>query len=405
MEEATRSASQQNMIKQITNLASQIASRIAETEKRVTSKLSSLDKHFHKRIERMSQEKNYDKQHIQETSDAVISDLGEIKKVVKQMDTKLDRQLKLPMKDPYNKIEELFNKFEKHKNQVSSTMGELKEHTSVTKIRENLNAQQQQFESSMMKSYHALQENIKDNHEKWQKEMLKQQEAQFKDFIDQMFRQQEILNNKILEKNIEIQSKLTQMDDNANTARRSIIQEVKPEIMSNNNNPPLTMNQVNLGVIPEHLSPFEGNQKVDPSLRADTRFQQTTVDPRGRTVSYVKPEPLLRDFQSPTNQESTFPVREKSFVREGTAQTNMTESSREDSVTKALTKLWPTGRDWKEFSGEGEYNHNDYIDWCDNLIVTLKMDPLVVVSHLATAFTGIAEEWYNNKRKTKGSMT
>jgi hypothetical protein len=167
--------SEQNMIHKITHLANQLATRIQESEKRTVSKIDTYDRKINDTI---------NKDLIKNTSEIVLRDLVELNGAIKQLDTKVDKQIKLPNKDPYNKIEALLERFEKHESSIKATMREIKEDQSVTTVKENLNEQQQQFESGMMKSYHSLQENIKDNHDQLQKELIQQQEMQFKTLTD-----------------------------------------------------------------------------------------------------------------------------------------------------------------------------------------------------------------------------
>ena len=64
-----------------------------------------------------------------------------------------------------------------------------------------------------------------------------------------------------------------------------------------------------------------------------------------------------------------------------------------------LRKDFPATKDWPTFRGEGEYNHQDFIDWVDQTVLAFKMPDILVTSKLSIVLTGIAREWYIENRK------
>ena len=73
-------------------------------------------------------------------------------------------------------------------------------------------------------------------------------------------------------------------------------------------------------------------------------------------------------------------------------------------MLKQLRKDFTNVKDWPRFNGEGEYNHYDFIDWVAQTIEEQGMPDKLVTSKLSIVLTGIAREWYIEKRKETGPM-
>ena len=74
-------------------------------------------------------------------------------------------------------------------------------------------------------------------------------------------------------------------------------------------------------------------------------------------------------------------------------------------LLKHLRKDFPQSKDWVTFNGEGEYNHDEFIDWVDQLKEENMMPDILITSKLALVFSGVAREWYIEKRRDTGSMS
>ena len=74
-------------------------------------------------------------------------------------------------------------------------------------------------------------------------------------------------------------------------------------------------------------------------------------------------------------------------------------------MLKHLRKDFPNSKDWVTFSGEGEYNHHEFIDWVDQLKEENMMPDILITSKLALVFSGVAREWYIEKRRDTGSLS
>ena len=74
-------------------------------------------------------------------------------------------------------------------------------------------------------------------------------------------------------------------------------------------------------------------------------------------------------------------------------------------LLKHLRKDFPNSKDWVKFSGEGEYNHHEFIDWVDQLKEENMMPDILITSKLALVFSGVAREWYIEKRRDTGSLS
>ncbi|PLW57929.1 hypothetical protein PCANC_01029 [Puccinia coronata f. sp. avenae] len=97
------------------------------------------------------------------------------------------------------------------------------------------------------------------------------------------------------------------------------------------------------------------------NLQLTTAFKQN-VD---RMQSFLQPEDQQKDRQSRVS------------------------SDLQKQLVNAITKS-----DWPKFSGQGEYNHMDFIHWIDTALRDSRGPDEVIVLKLLTIFVGVALSWY-----------
>ncbi|PLW16943.1 hypothetical protein PCANC_13932 [Puccinia coronata f. sp. avenae] len=103
------------------------------------------------------------------------------------------------------------------------------------------------------------------------------------------------------------------------------------------------------------------------NLQLTTAFKQN-VD---RMQSFLQPEDQQKDRQSRVS------------------------SDLQKQLVNAITKS-----DWPKFSGQGEYNHMDFIHWIDTALRDSRGPDEVIVLKLLTIFVGVALSWYKTLRIT-----
>ncbi|MBW0590610.1 hypothetical protein O181_130325 [Austropuccinia psidii MF-1] len=62
----------------------------------------------------------------------------------------------------------------------------------------------------------------------------------------------------------------------------------------------------------------------------------------------------------------------------------------------------PKLEEWRRFSGEGEYNHNEFIRTIDMLQEDFHIPNEIIVGKLHSLFTRTAKKWYYKMRKNHG---
>ena len=117
-------------------------------------------------------------------------------------------------------------------------------------------------------------------------------------------------------------------------------------------------------------------------------------------------EPIIQETQENSQGEVPtvpFQTRPNNGHREGSLyDKEKAEITAHNEMMKQLKKDYP--RDWPKFSGEGEYNHNDFIDWVDQVKEEFEMPDKLITAKLSLVLTGTAKEWYTEKRKDAGAM-
>ena len=82
------------------------------------------------------------------------------------------------------------------------------------------------------------------------------------------------------------------------------------------------------------------------------------------------------------------PRRESSIVELQT-----TEALQDAALRKEVLQNFPNVKDWPEFNGEGEYNHQEFIDWVDQVRTTMNPPDVLITSKLSLVFKGTARQW------------
>jgi len=73
-------------------------------------------------------------------------------------------------------------------------------------------------------------------------------------------------------------------------------------------------------------------------------------------------------------------------------------------LQKIILQSLPHMRDWKKFSGRSDENFFDFIDFVDGIILDINPPDTIITTKLGSLLTGIAGEWYRQKRKESGKQ-
>ena len=64
-----------------------------------------------------------------------------------------------------------------------------------------------------------------------------------------------------------------------------------------------------------------------------------------------------------------------------------------------LNKLLPIIKDWTKFSGEGEYDHINFIKYIEHIIKVYKAPDEAILTRLSHLFEGLDLDWFINKQE------
>lgn len=84
---------------------------------------------------------------------------------------------------------------------------------------------------------------------------------------------------------------------------------------------------------------------------------------------------------------------------------NTAEDTGQIALLKQIRRDYTSSKDWPRLSGEGEYNHNGLTEWVDPTSQEQGFCYKLVTAKCILVLTGIAREWYVEKRKDTESMT
>jgi hypothetical protein len=145
---------------------------------------------------------------------------------------------------------------------------------------------------------------------------------------------------------------------------------INKRIDSNNNDTPV------VHPIDSHKNPFVNAPSIDNSS-----FQKTSNVP---------------------NIDSKIPVNNQ-FKFNNTPAFDLNEVDKE--VRKQMMAAIPKTSDWPTFSGEGEYDHTEFIEWIDTLKSDMDLHDRIIISRLNLLFKSSASEWYKGVKNQFGLQT
>ena len=70
-----------------------------------------------------------------------------------------------------------------------------------------------------------------------------------------------------------------------------------------------------------------------------------------------------------------------------------------------LNKLLPPIADWPKFSGEGDYDHVNFIKYIDHILVSYSATDEIAIARLPRLFEGVALDWFVTKQETVGQQS
>jgi hypothetical protein len=73
----------------------------------------------------------------------------------------------------------------------------------------------------------------------------------------------------------------------------------------------------------------------------------------------------------------------------------------ESNMHKLIMKSLPRLNEWPTFSGTGEYDHIEFIDWIDDLQSNTKLSDETILARLGSLFKQVASKWYSARMKIK----
>ena len=197
---------------------------------------------------------------------------------------------------------------------------------------------------------------------------------------------------------------------------------------------PSRLSPLNRGSM-NNIQEGETNQQVQTphSAQAATTVQPAPKEGSVHSVQETSPENVQREsgvvpvlgvqeerYQQPMNQQKennmsshlypSFRYQQNlgGYMKEELNQygnNNTGEDLVQIALLKQLRRDYTSSKDWPRFNGEGEYNHNEFIDWVDQTVQEQGMPDKLVTAKLSLVLTGVARDWYVEKRKDTGSMT
>ncbi|MBW0479958.1 hypothetical protein O181_019673 [Austropuccinia psidii MF-1] len=72
---------------------------------------------------------------------------------------------------------------------------------------------------------------------------------------------------------------------------------------------------------------------------------------------------------------------------------------------QALLKEVPKAMEWPEFSGEGEYDHMEFIRGIEMIKDDFEISEILVIERFNTLFTRSAHRWYIKLRQAHGHQS
>lgn len=98
-------------------------------------------------------------------------------------------------------------------------------------------------------------------------------------------------------------------------------------------------------------------------------------------------------------------LQEEKPNREAPGETSPNPEGMESSLFRMIKFDFPQSKDWPKFSGEGEYDHMEFIDWEDQIKIDMHVPDTLIMSKLSIVFTGLAKLWFQEKRREVGRLS
>ncbi|MBW0476748.1 hypothetical protein O181_016463 [Austropuccinia psidii MF-1] len=115
----------------------------------------------------------------------------------------------------------------------------------------------------------------------------------------------------------------------------------------------------------------------------------------------MKPQPQGHVKDNPYHQEDVKP--DSMLVNKPTSTSKYQDGDNMSYYEKEDLKQLPETSSWPKFSGTGEYDHMELIDYTDGLFIDVPSIPdYWITSRLNTAFKGNASIWYTEVKEIHG---
>ena len=129
------------------------------------------------------------------------------------------------------------------------------------------------------------------------------------------------------------------------------------------------------------------NNKIDSIISSDKTLKSDPI---------VSSSSLLQENHSKSN-ENFIPAKSE---QPDTSSPSIIDVDKE--VRKQMLASIPKTSDWPTFSGEGEYDHKEFIEWIDTLKSDIDLHDRIIVSRLNLLFKNSANEWYKGLKNNFG---
>ncbi|MBW0520287.1 hypothetical protein O181_060002 [Austropuccinia psidii MF-1] len=115
----------------------------------------------------------------------------------------------------------------------------------------------------------------------------------------------------------------------------------------------------------------------------------------------MKPQPQSHILDGPYHQEDIKP--DASLVNEARSSSQYQDGDNMSYFEKEALNHLPEASSWPKFSGTGEYNHMDLIDYIDGLFIDVPRIPdYWITAKLNKEFKGHASIWYIKMKELHG---
>ena len=133
-----------------------------------------------------------------------------------------------------------------------------------------------------------------------------------------------------------------------------------------------------------------------PGTSTTSSENDNNVPPAHVTFLQNEPQQDTTRVHAPLTPSSGT-VPSTSTANRGVTPQSMTED--EKQLAKLILSNLPKNSEWPTFSGEGEYDHYEFIEWIDNLKEDTNAPDELICSKLPTILKGVAHTWYTTRRK------